>query len=73
MFKIKKIYTKQDFAKEFLKDQNEYLTNQYLKNGHCFTNTKDPYTHIIFDEEDMMYKVGKKFLEDNNLIEENDE
>ena len=69
MFKIKKIYTKEDFAKKFLKDQHEYLKNQFLKNGHCFTDTGDPYTHIIIDEEDIIYKVGKKFLKENKILD----
>jgi len=65
MFKIKEIYKKEDFAKKFLKDQHEYLTKQFLKNGHCFTDSNDTFTHVIIDHEGILYKVGKKYMEKN--------
>jgi hypothetical protein len=69
MFKIKKIYTKQEYVKKVLKDFPDYFKQDFLHVGHCFTDTKDQYTHVIIDEEDIMYKVGKKFLKENKILD----
>jgi hypothetical protein len=66
MFKIKKIYTKEEYVKKVLKDFPEYFKKDFLHVGHCFTDTNDQYTHILIDHDDTMYKVGAKYMQKNN-------